>query len=348
MKSDEERSAHSVTMRQVADELGISLSTVSLALRGKSVIASETRERVQREAKRLGYVYNRTAANLRQRRRTLVGLVVPDITNPFVGEAALGLQGVLAEQGQFVVLANTRDDVGVQSEVIGSLVEERAAGIVLIPAMGSQDEDLAMIRDSAMPAVLMNRDVPNSGLPLVGSDDAEIIRLAVEHLAEVHSVAEAAYFGGLGEAGPHVARKDAFDLELSARGIKNAGTWNESTGPNPTAAYEAALSLLKAEPIPPAIVCHSDSIAIGLIRALDEARIPPERCAIVSIDGIPASAMTRPPLTTVAVDPGQMGRDCGSLLLQPFKGDGTHRGPLRPHLIIRRSCGCGANASGQR
>ncbi len=331
-------------MQQVADELGISLSTVSLALRGKPVIAKETRERVQQEAKRLGYVYNRSAANLRQSRRTLVGLVVPDITNPFVGEVALGLQANLAEHSQFVVLANTQDSIGTQTEVIGSLIEERASGLVIIPALGTRAEDLRLLRDSATPAVLMNREVPDSGLPLIGTDDREIVRLAVEHLATVHGIVEAAYFGGLREAGPHQARKAAFDLELRKRQIHSAEAWNQPTGPNPAAAYAAARSLLHAEPLPPAILCHSDSIAIGLIRALDEAGVPSRSCAILSIDGIAASAMTTPPLTTVAVDPGHMGRRSGRLLLHSPDHDAEPEEPARPHLIVRTSCGCPAEA----
>jgi LacI family transcriptional regulator len=171
----------------------------------------------------------------------------------------------------------------------------------------------------------------------VGTDDVEIIRLAIEHLAEIHQIHEASYFGGIGEAGPHLARKDAFDRAIAARNIKNVEPWNAVSGPNPTSAYEAAYSLLKTEGIPEAIVCHSDSIAIGLIRALDEVAIPPGRCAIVSIDGIGASAMTTPPLTTIAVDPGQMGRNSGHLLLRATDGE---RLPLSPRLIVRRSCGC--------
>jgi LacI family transcriptional regulator len=354
--ASEENPGRGVTMQQVADQLGISLSTVSLALRGKPVIARETRERVMHEAKRLGYVYNRSAANLRQRKRTLVGLVVPDITNPFVGEAALGLQSELAGHGQFVVLANTRDSVATQTEVISSLIEERVAGLVLIPAIGTRDEDLRLLRDSATPAVLMNREVPNSDLPIVGTDDRQIVRLAIEHLRKAHGVTEASYFGGMQDAGPHQARKAAFDRELLEHGIRNMEAWNvttgrdpedldpaalnKTTGPNPAAAYTAALSLLERHPLPQAILCHSDSIAMGLIRALDEKRVPPQSCAIVSIDGIAASAMTTPPLTTVAVDPGQMGRDCGRLLLTPSERDGTHHVPLKPRLILRRSCGC--------
>lgn len=334
-----EGNGQGVTMQQVADVLGVSLSTVSLALRGKPVIAAETRERVVREAKRLGYVYNRSAANLRQRRRTLVGLVVPDITNPFVGEVALGLESELAGHGQFVVLANTRDSVATQTEVVSSLIEERAAGLVIIPAVGTRESHLRMLRDSATPAVLLNRQVADSDLPLVGTDDRQIVHMALDHLHKVHGFTEASYFGGLREAGPHLARKAAFDRELALRGLTTVEAWNETTGPNPTAAYTAALSLLEANPLPQAILCHSDSIATGLIRALDEGQIPPDSCAILSIDGIAASAMTTPPLTTVAVDPARMGRECGRILLAPGH-DGKHEEPLNLQLIVRRSCGC--------
>src|SRR5437868_6318268 len=95
-----------VTMQDVAAALGLSRSTVSLALRDRDVIAVETRERVQAAAAELGYVYNRSAANLRTRRRDVVGLVVPGITNPLVGEVALGLQQALAGSGLIVALSN--------------------------------------------------------------------------------------------------------------------------------------------------------------------------------------------------------------------------------------------------
>lgn len=329
-----------VTMQQLADSLQVSRSTVSLALRGKTIIAAETRQKVQREAERLGYVYNRSAANLRQRRRTLVGLVVPDITNPFVGEVALGLQNALAKQKQFVVLANTGDEVSVQTEVLSSLIEERAGGIVLIPAVGTKAADLRLLHDLQTPAVLMNRHVPGSVIPFVGTDDERISRMAVEHLTEAHNITDAAYFGGLGAAGPRQARNEAFDYELRQRGISNAAVWNVCTGPNPASAFEVASSLLATQPPPAGILCHSDSVATGLLRAFDEAGASLEDCAIMSIDGIAASGMTRPPLTTIAVDPGSMGRRCGHLLLRASGYDLPPDEIALSQLIIRRSCGC--------
>lgn len=333
----------SVTMQQLADSLDLSVSTVSLALRGKEVIAAKTRDRIHREAARLGYVYNRSAANLRQSRRTLVGLVVPDITNPFVGEVALGLQGSLAAHGQFVVLANTRDDVATQTEVLDSLLEERAAGIVLIPAVGTESTDLRRVRDSNTPLVLVNRNVPGGGLPFVGTNDREIIRLAVEHLADIHRVREAAYFGGLAQAGPRKARYAAFRHHVEAKGIRNCDLWTVSTGPNAKSAFETARLLLRTGQLPEAIVCHSDSVAAGLLRALDDARVDAAQCAVVSIDGIAASEMTVPPLTTVAVDTAGTGSSAGHLLLTRSGCDPADTAPRPPRLIVRRSCGCPAN-----
>jgi LacI family transcriptional regulator len=126
-------------MQDVADALGVSLSTVSLALRGNEVVARATRHRVQEAAHRLGYVYDRAASRLRTRHRTVVGLVVSDITNPFAAETALGLQRAVMPDGGIVALANRFDRIATQNAILTTLVEERVAGVVLIPALGTCD-----------------------------------------------------------------------------------------------------------------------------------------------------------------------------------------------------------------
>jgi LacI family transcriptional regulator len=162
----------------------------------------------------------------------------------------------------------------------------------------------------------------------------------VGHLAEVHQVAEAAYFGGLGDAGPRRARYAAFAHELSVRGMSEVTAWNVITDPSPESAYIAARQLLSRVGPPAAVLCHSDPIGIGLIRAFREAGVPPRCCPVMSIDGIAASAMTTPPLSTISVAPEQMGRSCGHLLLRSVGYDIEHDVPPKPELIVRESCGC--------
>src|SRR5262245_43312224 len=98
-------------MVDVAASLGLSRATVSLVMRGSPLVADATRELVLSEATRLGYLYNQAAANLRTQRNNVVGLVMPDIVNPFVGEVSLGVQEVLSGLDYFVAIANTMERV---------------------------------------------------------------------------------------------------------------------------------------------------------------------------------------------------------------------------------------------
>ncbi|MCU1533825.1 MAG: LACI-family transcription regulator [Glaciihabitans sp.] len=327
-------------MQDVANALGVSLSTVSLALSGNDVVAPATRARVRDEANRLGYVYNRSAANLRTRSRDVVGLVVPDITNPFAAEAALGLQDALMPDGRMVALANTRERVDTQTSIVQALLEQRIAGLVLIPALDTSAADLALLRRSDTPVILMNRNVPDSQLPFLGTDDERVIRLAVDHLRDVHHVTSAAYFGGLQAAGPQKARKAHFRSLMQQYGIQDVAIWDVPSAPNALAAYEAAREILRTAPAPAALVCHSDSIAIGVLRALNEAHVDPSECSVIGIDGIVDGVVTVPSLTTIDVFPSDMGAMAGRLLFTPSANQPASGPLVTPALRVRESCGC--------
>lgn len=326
------------TMQDVATSLGVSVSTVSLALSGNPVVAESTRARVQHEALRLGYVYNRSAANLRTQRRHLVGFVVPDIANPFVAESALRLQEVVSEHAQFVVLANTQEDLSVQTTVLQALAEERAAGVVLIPAIGTTERDLTSFGATRMPIVLMNRPLAGCSYPYVGADDDRVIDLAFTHLVAVHHVRTVAYFGGLASAGPWLARKSRFAFALKAAGVEEVVAWSTPTFPNSDSAYKYAVAAMANSPLPESLICHSDTIAIGVLKAFNEAGITPDDCKVIGIDGIAHASMVTPGLTTVSVYPGSIGLAAGRLLMEPTA---TNVRSTPPAIEPRGSCGCG-------
>ncbi|KAA9159661.1 LacI family transcriptional regulator [Amycolatopsis acidicola] len=326
-----------VTMQQVAEALGVSVSTVSLAFRDSPVVALATRERVRAEAERLGYVYHRAAANLRRGRSSLIGLVVPTITNPFVAELASGVQDVVAAHGFALALANSRGSIAQQREITRMLAEQRAAGAILIPMLDTPPEHLG----GGVPFVLVNRDVEGSGLPFVHQDDVAIVDLAADHLLEAHDVRTLGYFGGLEAAGPRRKRLARFRERVGAAGKSFAEEWATGTVGDPESAYRTAKDLLGAGPPPEALLCHSDELAWSVLRALAEAGVGPDRCRVIGIDGIATSAMFSPALTTVSVDAGGEGRHAGAVLLNAI-GVTVEEDlrPRPPYLEIRESCGC--------
>lgn len=330
-----------VTMQTVADSLGLSRATVSLALRDASKIAESTRKRVHAEAVRLGYVPNRNAVRLRTQQRNIVGLVVPDITNPVVAEAAIGMQLGLADKRLIVLLSNTFDDVVTQRQVLRQLVEEQVAGVLLLAALGTTAADLEYLRTARIPVVLLNRDVPDSGLPIVRALDAQVVGIAFEHLVAHHRAASLGYFGGIADAGPRIGRMQSFTALCESRGVRVVDAWSPTSPSSATAAREQTRQLLeRREPVPDALIVHNDIIAMGVLRALTDFAVPPSALRVVSIDDVELASIVSPSLSAVSIQPRQLGRFAGQRLVAAIEGSDIHGTLSEPSISRRESCGC--------
>lgn len=331
--------ARRVRMIDVADSLGVSRATVSLVMRNSPLVSEKTRTAVLSEADRLGYIYNQAAANLRTQRNDLVGLVMPDVMNPFVGEVSLGVQEVLGEVGFFVMIANTVDRLDLQRQILQSLVGHRAAGVVSIPALTTTAEHFSGMRSSGLPTVMLLRRIANLDLPFVGTDEPAIGRLGADHLIGVHGCRRVAYFGGDPLASPRIGRMRAFRRAAVKAGVDWDKRWSEPVVATADAAYRRAAELLTTGPPPAGVLCHSDNVAYGMVRALDDHGSPP--CAVLGIDDLHQSAMWNPSISSIATDPVGLGRVCGRVLLRemglPVTGS---RKPPVPEVHPRASCGC--------
>lgn len=330
-----------MTMQTVADSLGLSRATVSLALRDATKIAESTRKRVHVEAARLGYLPNRNAVRLRTQQRNTIGLVVPDITNPVVAEAAIGMQLGLADQRLIVLLSNTFDEVATQRQVLRQLVEEQVAGVLLLAALGTTASDLEYLRAARIPIVLLNRDVPESRLPIVRALDAEVVGIAFEHLVVHHEAASLGYFGGIADAGPRIGRMESFTALCKSRSVRVADAWSAASPSSATAAREQTRRLLKNhEPLPNALIVHNDIIAIGVLRALTDFSIPPSDLRVVSIDDVELASIASPSLSAVSIQPRELGRFAGQRLIAAIEKVEFHGTLPAPALVRRESCGC--------
>ncbi|MEO3792938.1 LacI family DNA-binding transcriptional regulator [Nonomuraea sp. B10E15] len=330
-----------VRMIDVANSLGLSRATVSLVMRNSPLVSAATRSAVLAEAERLGYIYNQAAANLRTQRNDLVGLVMPDVMNPFVAEVSLGVQEVLGEVGFFVTIANTVDRLDLQRQILQSLVGHRAAGVVTIPALTSAADHFAGIRRSGLPTVLLLRRIDGVDLPFVGTDEVAIGRLGAEHLIAVHGCRRVAYFGGDPLASPRVGRMRAFREAVAEAGAGWDAAWSEPLEATADAARRRAADLLAAGPPPDGVLCHSDNVAYGLAKALRLGTPDATPCAVLGIDDLHQSAMWNPSISSIATDPVELGRVCGRVLLaemgMPVEGSRT---PPPPEIHARASCGC--------
>jgi LacI family transcriptional regulator len=299
--------AQPVTLQIIAAELGVSTATVSLALRGNPAVAEATRARVQNHARKLGYVYNRSAASLRTARTHMIAVCVHDIASPYFAELLTSVEEAALAAGRTMLLGTYGESLERQSRLLGAFREYRPDGVILCPAAGTRRADLAQLADIGAPIVQLSRELPGSGLDFVGSDDAEGTRLAVAHLVGLGH-RRIAYFGGHDGVSTGAQRHAAFAAALAAEGIAHdpalifPGWGRRETG---LAAMEQALAL--AAP-PTAAVCFNDLTALGAMLGLYRVGKSPGRdFSLVGYDDVHEASLWAPALTTLAhdIDPGK-------------------------------------------
>lgn len=323
------------TLSDIARLAEVSRSTVSLVLRESPLVAERTRARVLEAIAELGYVYNRGAASMRSGRSQTVGLVVAEITNPFYAELTAGIERVLEEAGLLTFLANTNDDAGRQSRFIQRMREQGADGIILSPAEGTDRKAIEELLRSHVPVVQILRQVAGTETDYVGADYRLGTELATEHLIE-RGHRRIAFIGADRQTSASAERLGGFSSALARHGLKPTHVM-----PCPSLRVEAAervMALLSGPHRPTALLCHNDVIAHGALSALYQLGLEPGRdVAVIGFDNVAESAISRPPLTTIAVGTRHIGEVAAHRLLQRIAHPTApaERIILPPRLVIR-------------
>jgi LacI family transcriptional regulator len=327
-----------VTIEDVAREAGVSRQTVSRAINAKGEISPETRDRVLQAVEALGYRPSSLARGLATRRSLNIGLVVPDITNPFFPEIARGVEDVGRAVGYSVFLCNTDENPEQETEVLISLASQPVDGIVLCGSRTS-NEQLADFVDTYQPLVLMNRQFehPNVGLVLV--NNAKGIGLAVDHLV-AHGHSCVGLLAGPARSPSSEQRVVSYEDRIREHGLCSLGCRIVRGAPTLEGGYEAAEELFRAAPDVTGIVCYNDLVALGAVKwCRDQGRRVPDDCAIIGFDDIRLASLVHPALTSIRVDKYGLGRVAMERLLEMFADPDTVCSPvvLDVELVVRES-----------
>lgn len=320
----------SVTRADVARLAGVSTAVVSYVINdGPRPVADATRVRVLDAIEKLGYQPNAAARSLITGRAELIGLVVPDIANPYFAALAQKVEAAARDRGLTLLLVQSAESG--MADVMAALAGRLVAGVITATVPGTQAAH-QLLRQQ-VPVVGISLFAPLGAFPCLVPDFYEGARTAVRHLLEQHGHTRVGMVTGASE--PEDRERGWRDM-LLASGLEPGAVvrvpWSMAGG------REAAAILMTEHRDLTAVFVAADQQATGLASGVVRQgfRIPRD-LAVVSFDGSPESEFVVPALTSVAVPMDAMAREAVALAL----GEATeHRGPHPTSLIVRESCGC--------
>jgi LacI family transcriptional regulator len=325
------------TIVDVAARAGVSTGTVSNVLSGARRVSPETRDRVEAALLELDFRPNRVARALSQRRTHAVGMVVPDVTNPFFAALILTAEQALARRGFAVLFGNAGNDADVEQRYLAEFTERRVDGLIAATS-GVSGSRLAAVAEQ-VPTVLVDRTIAGWPGDTVVGDDRRGMALAVRHLADLGHERIALLDGDHGLSTGRARLEGALD-ELSARGLEpasvTAGPFTLGSG------FERASMLLAASDRPTAICAANDLLAIGALRAAAARGVDvPGELSVTGFDDIAFAAYTAPALTTVRQQPWRIASAIVDVLVRRIaerSAPPTHV-VVGAELVVRRSTG---------
>jgi LacI family transcriptional regulator len=338
-----------VTMREVAAKADVSAMTVSRVINDGRV-SEDARRRVEAAIAELGYVPNRVASGLIRRKSGAIGLIVPDVANPFFTLVVRGAEEVAWRAGYHVILCNTQADLERERGYLEDMVAFQVEGLLIAPVGERSKSNLRIPRKNGVPYVLIDRSLDGYHGDLVQGDSVAGARRLVEHLIGLGH-RRIAMVSEPGEVSTARDREQGYRQALEQAGIPcRAEFLALSSAIDPRAAHDATLALL-ALPEPPTAIFSVNNIAVvGVAEALRERGLAvPADFALVCFDDIEHASRFHPFLTVMAQPAETFGTIATQLLLDRLAGRVSERGRLvvlPADLVVRQSCGAQLVAAG--
>jgi LacI family transcriptional regulator len=331
-----------VTLKDIARDLGVSVITVSKALRDHSDISEETKARVLKRVKEMNYRPNLSARALVTGRTNLLGFVVPELINPFFSEIVRGVSSALHASGYTLVTTSADQDPKLEKQAVEQLIARRVDALLVASTQWTV-EMFRRVEEAGIPYILIDRNFTGLAAHFVGVNDEEVGALATSHLAEI-GCKRIAHIGGA-EISSVVGRMQGYKRALAKLGrvvdpelavhVERVEELGDETG------YKETQKLLKLDPRPDGIFCYNDPTAYGAIAAVLNAgwRVP-EDVAVVGCGNLLYDKFLAVPLTSVDQQTNSIGQKAGTLALQLIEAGEPvppQRILLEPKLVIRRS-----------
>ncbi|CUH95942.1 hypothetical protein P22_2030 [Propionispora sp. 2/2-37] len=331
------------TIKDVARAAGVSIATVSRILNGSGIVSPQLMKKVQTAVETTGYYPNAVARALKIKESKSIGLIIPDIENPFFPALVRGIEDAARKHDYAVILCNSDGYAAEENRYIHFLYSKQVDGVIFTGGIHG-DENLALLSELALPVVTLDRQSNVANVNSVGVDNYYGAMLAVRHLIE-QGAEKIAFLGGAARLSVAAERFQGYQDALAEEGIlfsSNLILHGEFTFDS---GYQNAARLLKNEESFDAIFAANDLIAFGAMECLAERGIKvPQEVMVAGYDDIWMARWYKPSLTTVRQPVYQMGQKAVDILLTLLsdKDRAVQAEKFRPELVIRNST-CSGN-----
>src|SRR6204780_4075322 len=345
-QSKPQKSGKAASIYDVARESGASVFTVSAVVNNKTHVGKKLRESVEAAIRKLNYRPNLIARSLAKQRTHTIGMIVPDIANPFFPMVVRGAEDAALKHGYNLLLCNSDDNLDKEERAIELLLSKRVDGILLTKAAEDFRPSLRqMIKEVNIPFVLVMRTYPKLTKDAVITDDYQGAYEAVCHLAR-SGRRRIGLIGGPRKVSNAQARWEGFRGALKAEGLPYEPELDIEGDYRIEPGFRAGHALLSHRP--DGIYVANHLMTVGLLKAAEEMGLRcPEDFGLVSFDDYPWLGVFRPRLTTVELPKHQLGIEAAELLIRRISGDRSKAAvkKLQPELRIRESCGFALHVS---
>ena len=330
------------TVREVARRAGVSPMTVSRVVNGSRRVRPETRLAVEQVIAAVGYVPNDLARGLTTRKTLTLGLIVPDVGNPFYAPIARGAESVARRSGYRVLLCNSEGDLSLEGEYIAAMLRHRVDGLLIVPVSDASRIHLHRLDRHGTPYVLIDRSIPGVEADVVQGDSLGGARKLIEHLiglrhTRIAMIAESESVSTSRE------RRRGYRDALEAAGLPVLPELLVEATVDMQGGYTGIHALLKLDPRPTAVFAINNLVAVGAVKALREQGLTvPGDMALVAFDDIEHVAALNPFLTVMPQPAETFGTIAVQLLFDRILGRGQpqpRRVVLPSDVVVRESSG---------
>ena len=315
-----------ITMHDIARRAGVSLGTVSHVINGKVSVSESARTRVQSAIDELAYQPNHLSRALRTNRTSLIGVIIPDITNPFFPSVVRGVEDVAFKHSYRLLLCNADNDVAKETAYLNDLSSFFPAGIIIIPSL-----DHKLTPTAQYPMVCIDRRPPDWQGDSVTVENFQGGYNAGKHLLQ-YGHKNIAIISGPSNVVTANDRVHGFCKALSEKKITVQPEYIQESAFDQENGYLCAMRLLRLVPQPTAIFTTSDLMAVGALMAIKASKLRcPQNVSLISFDGLSFTEFTDPTLTSIVQPSYQLGHAAARLLIERIEGDTS---PPR-HIVLK-------------